>query len=43
MIRYKDASGKYMHEPVWGYMLTHPTDRVGKATALDPDCQKKGK
>ena len=35
--------GKYVHEPVWRYMLTHPVDKVGQATPLDPDCQKKGK
>jgi len=35
--------GKYVHEPVWRYMLTHPVDKVGEATPPDPDCQKKGK
>ncbi len=35
--------GKYVHEPVWRYMLTHPVDKVGEATPLDPNCQKKGK
>lgn len=32
--------GKYVHEPVWRYMLTHPVDKVGQAMPLDPDCQK---
>ncbi len=35
--------GKYIHEPVWRYMLIHPVDKVGQATPLDPDCQKKWK
>ena len=35
--------GKYVHEPVWRYMLTHPVDKVGEATPLDPDCQTQGK
>jgi hypothetical protein len=34
--------GQYVHEPVWRYMLTHPVDKVGEATPLDPDCQTKG-
>jgi hypothetical protein len=34
--------GKFVHEPVWRYMLTHPVDKVGEATRLDPDCQKTG-
>lgn len=37
---YKDAAGKYRHEPVWRYMLTHPVDQTGSATPLDPNCQK---
>jgi hypothetical protein len=36
---FKDESGRYIHEPVWRYMLTHPVDRVGTATPRDPDCQ----
>lgn len=35
--------GKYVHQPVWRYMLTHPVDKVGQATPLDPDCQRPGK
>lgn len=31
--------GKFIHEPVWRYMLTHPVDTVGAATPLDPDCR----
>ncbi len=38
---YKDkTNGRYMHEDVWKYMFTHPVDKVGKATALDPSCDK---
>ena len=38
---FKNADGKYMHEPVWRYMLTHPVEMTGTATELDPKCQKK--
>ncbi len=38
---YKDkATGKYMHEPVWRYMFTHPVDQIGEAVATDPSCKK---
>lgn len=36
---FKDENGRFIHEPVWRYMLTHPVDDVGTATPLDPDCQ----
>lgn len=35
----KDASGKYIHEPVWRYLFTHPVDEVGDAVPPDPDCE----
>lgn len=38
---HKNAAGQYIHEPVWRYLFTHPVDQVGKATPLDPECQKK--
>jgi len=34
----KDAAGKYVHEPVWLYLFTHPIDAVGEATLVDPNC-----
>ncbi|MCE9608548.1 MAG: hypothetical protein K8U03_26990 [Planctomycetia bacterium] len=34
----KDSSGKFLHEPVWLYLFTHPVDAVGKSTLPDPDC-----
>ncbi|MEQ8790628.1 MAG: SGNH/GDSL hydrolase family protein [Pirellulaceae bacterium] len=35
----KDDQGRYVHEAVWRYLFTHPVDRVGKPTPLDPDCR----
>ena len=37
---YKDNKGKYMHEDVWRYLFTHPVTRTGRATPLDPGCDK---
>jgi hypothetical protein len=37
---FKDAKGGYLHDDVWRYMFTHPVDKVGAATPLDPMCQK---
>jgi len=34
----KDASGVFLFEPVWKYLYTHPVEKTGKATAIDPDC-----
>ena len=39
----KDAEGNFVHEPVWRYLFTHPVDQVGKATPLDPSCDKEQK
>lgn len=36
----KDASGKFLHEPVWRYLFTHPVDSVGDPVPLDEDCRK---
>lgn len=36
----KDASGKFIHEPVWKYLFTHPVDEVGQPVPGDPDCRK---
>lgn len=36
----KDASGKYIHEPVWKYLFTHPVNQVGDPVPADPDCLK---
>ena len=37
---YQDSRGQYMHEDVWKYMFTHPVNKVGTATGLDPKCNK---
>ena len=36
----KDADGKFLFEPVWEYLYTHPVEEVGIPTELDPDCLK---
>lgn len=36
----KDASGAFIHEPVWRYLFTHPTDSVGPPVPPDADCRK---
>ncbi len=36
----KDSRGNYIHEAVWKYLFTHPVDKTGQATPLDPDCLK---
>lgn len=37
---FRSPDGTYMHEDVWKYLYTHPVDVVGKAVAMDPDCDK---
>jgi len=34
----KNASGKFIHEPVWRYLFTHPVEQVGKPVPHDPSC-----
>ncbi|MFA6563294.1 MAG: hypothetical protein WCV00_15400 [Verrucomicrobiia bacterium] len=34
----KDASGKFIHEPVWRYLFSHPVEQVGKPVPHDPNC-----
>lgn len=36
----KDAAGKFVHEPVWKYLFTHPVDEIGQPVPGDPDCRK---
>ena len=36
----KDANGRFLHEPVWRYLFTHPVDQVGEPVPIDPDCGK---
>ena len=36
----KDASVKFIHEPVWRYLFNQPVDLVGQPVSADPDCQK---
>ncbi len=40
---FKNADGKFVHEPVWRYLLTHPVEQTGKAEAVDPKCQQTAK
>ena len=34
----KDKDGKFLYEPVWRYLFTHPIEEVGEAAPLDPNC-----
>ena len=34
----KSPDGKFLHESVWRYLFTHPVDKTGKATPVDPGC-----
>ena len=36
----RNAKGEYLFEPVWRYLFTHPVDRTGRATTMDPGCLK---
>lgn len=36
----KDASGQFIHEPVWRYLFTHPVDLSGEPVAADKNCKK---
>ncbi len=36
----KDAAGKFLFEPVWRYLFTHPVEEVGKPAEPDADCLK---
>lgn len=36
----KNAKGKYIHEVVWRYLFTYPIEKTGRATPLDPNCNK---
>lgn len=36
----KDAEGKFLFEPVWRYLYTHPVDAVGGPVAQDESCVK---
>jgi hypothetical protein len=33
----KNDDGDYLHEPVWRYLFTHPTDQSGDAMPRDPE------
>ena len=37
---WKSKDGKFMHEPVWKYLYTHPVNAVGKAVPTDDGCEK---
>ena len=36
----KDAEGKFLYEPVWRYLYTHPVDLVGDGVPMDDSCLK---
>jgi hypothetical protein len=36
----KDASGQYIHEPVWHYLFNHPVQVKGQPVPPDPACLK---
>ena len=36
----KDKDGNFIHEDVWRYLYTHPVEKVGEATPMDPGCLK---
>ena len=36
----KNAKGEFLYEPVWEYMFTHPVDKVGRTSPMDPECLK---
>lgn len=33
-----NANGKYLHDPVWDYLFTHPVESVGPPVPHDEDC-----
>ncbi len=35
----KDATGKFVHEPVWRYLFMHPVDEAAAAVPFDADCE----
>ena len=41
----KDATGGFVHEPVWRYLFMHPVDKTAAAVPLDADCamERQGK
>ena len=36
----KEATGKFIHEPVWQYLFNHPVEQTGEAVPADPGCLK---
>ena len=34
----KDATGQFIHEPVWRYLFTHPADKAGQPVPQDEAC-----
>ncbi len=36
----KDPEGKFLYEPVWRYLYTHPVEEVGNAVKMDAGCDK---
>lgn len=37
----KDQDGRFLYEPVWRYLFTHPIEEVGETVPIDPACQVK--
>ncbi len=36
----KDSDGRFLFEPVWKYLYTHPVELTGEPGEIDPDCKK---
>lgn len=37
----KNEKGQFAHEDVWKYLFTHPTNKTGEPTPIDPNCKLK--
>lgn len=38
---WKNENGQFVHEEVWKYLFTHPTNKTGEKTPIDPMCKLK--
>jgi hypothetical protein len=35
----KGTDGKFLYEPVWKYLFTHPVEETGQPVPADPGCK----
>jgi len=35
----RGADGRWLYDPVWEYLFTHPVEQVGEPVPRDPDCR----